>query len=273
MLTLCSIWKPLKSGNVIFFLLFSTSYPPFQAFLAALRSKDPVTKVGACIVNQEKKIVGIGYNGFPIGCSDLKFPWSKDTIDPLNSKYLYVCHAEVNAILNKNSADTKGCDIYVALFPCNGCAKMIIQSRIKKVIYFSDKYADKPSTIASKKLLDAAGVEYVKFTSSTLNGRIDLNFPMEIDHSISKLDLNDTKTGTLGYLCWADYFMSIAVLTSYRSKVVGSQMGACIINSENRIVGKWNPNQSLKQVLITFSIFFHRYWLLRSTNRLQLWRF
>lgn len=186
-------------------------------------------------MNQEKKIVGIGYNGFPIGCSDDEFPWSKDSADPLQSKYLYVCHAEVNAILNKNSADIKGCHIYVALFPCNGCAKMIIQSQIKKVIYFSDKYADKPSTIASKKLLNAAGVEYVKFTSSTLNGRIDLNF-VDVNR-IGKLDLNVT----IKHLCWTDYFMSIAVLASYRSKVVSYQMGACIINSENRIVGNEKP--------------------------------
>lgn len=112
---------------------------------------------------------------------------------------------------------------------------MIIQSQIKKVIYFSDKYADKPTTIASKKLLDAAGVEYVKFTSATLNGHIDLNF---VDvHHIGKLDLNEKKVSN-EHLCWTDYFMSIAVLASYRSRVASNQMGACIINSENRIVGK-----------------------------------
>ncbi|KAG4071474.1 hypothetical protein HA402_011628 [Bradysia odoriphaga] len=217
-------------------MLFTTwdDYYMANAFLAALRSKDPVTKVGACIVNDEKKIVGIGYNGFPIGCSDDVFPWTKGTAEPLNSKYLYVCHAEVNAIMNKNSADTKGCDLYVALFPCNGCSKMIIQSRIKKVIYFSDKYADKPTTIASKKLLDAAGVEYVKFTSSTLNGRIELNF-RDINN-IGQLNLNEQQVSR-DYLCWSDYFMSVALLASYRSKVAGNQMGACIINSDNKIVG------------------------------------
>lgn len=222
-----------------------------QAFLAALRSKDPVTKVGACIVNHEKKIVGIGYNGFPIGCSDDEFPWTKDTVDPLQSKYLYVCHAEVNAILNKNSADTKGCHIYVALFPCNGCAKMIIQSQITKVIYFSDKYADTPKTVASKKLLNAAGVECVKFTSSTMNGRIDLNF-LDVNR-IAELDLNATAKP----LCWTDFFMSIAVLASYRSRVASNPMGACIINSENRIVGnETQPNLSCMLKCLSWLSFF-----------------
>lgn len=170
--------------------------------------------------------------------------------------------------MNKNSADTKGCDLYVALFPCNGCAKMIIQSRIKKVIYFSDKYADKPTTIASKKLLDAAGVEYVKFASSTLNGRIELNFRDITD--IGHLDLIERQVSE-EYLCWSDYFMSIAVLASYRSKVAGNQMGACIINSDNKIVGKLdrNPKTSLAQSNHSF-LFNFRHRLLRSTYRLQL---
>lgn len=200
-----------------------------QAFLAALRSKDPATKVGACIVNKDKKIVGIGYNGFPIGCKDEEFPWSKDTVDPLQSKYLYVCHAEVNAILNKSSADTKGCRIYCALFPCNGCAKMIIQSRIEKVIYFSDKHGDKPSTIASKKLLGAAGVECIKMVPSS-DGPIEIDF-FDLHH-IGNLQLHGRTN-----VCWTDYFMATAILASYRSKVANNQMGACIINDENKIVG------------------------------------
>ncbi|KAG7392201.1 hypothetical protein PHYBOEH_006455 [Phytophthora boehmeriae] len=99
------------------------------AFLSAMRSKDPSTQVGACIVNPEKKIVGIGYNGFPNGCDDDDLPWAREsaTNSPLDTKYPYVCHAEMNAILNKNSTDVKGCTIYVALFPCNECAKLIIQ--------------------------------------------------------------------------------------------------------------------------------------------------
>jgi dCMP deaminase len=131
-----------------------------MAFLAAKRSKDPCTQVGAVIVNDEKKIVGIGYNGLPIGCSDDEFPWGKDTSNPLESKYMYVVHAEVNAILNKNSSDVKNCTLYVALFPCNECAKIIIQSRIREIFYMSDKHADKSSTIGSKRMLDAAGVKY-----------------------------------------------------------------------------------------------------------------
>lgn len=133
------------------------------AFLAAQRSKDPATQVGACIVDGDKHIVGIGYNGFPINCDDDSFPWTKESDDPLKNKYMYVCHAEVNAILNKNSIDVKGCTLYVALFPCNECAKIIIQSRIQEVVYLSDKHFDKPHTVASKMMLNAAGVKYRQF--------------------------------------------------------------------------------------------------------------
>ena len=133
------------------------------AFLAARRSKDPVTQVGACIVNNENKIVGIGYNGLPIGCNDDIFPWSKESTNDLENKYMYVCHAEVNAILNKNSIDVNGCTMYVALFPCNECAKVIIQSRIKEVVYLSDKHADKPHTIGAKKMFQASGIKYRQF--------------------------------------------------------------------------------------------------------------
>lgn len=122
-----------------------------------------ISKVGACIVNADHKIVGVGYNGFPIGCSDDKFSWTKSSSDPLQNKYMYVCHAEMNAILNKNSSDVKGCTIYVALFPCNECAKIIIQSGISKVVYLSDKYKDEPSVIASKMMFDAAGVVYTQY--------------------------------------------------------------------------------------------------------------
>ncbi|WP_064615525.1 deoxycytidylate deaminase [Streptobacillus moniliformis] len=129
------------------------------AFLSANRSKDPVTQVGACIVN-DSKIVGIGYNGFPIGSSDDEVPWEKDG-DFLNTKYAYVVHAELNAILNSNR-DLKGSTIYVTHFPCNECAKSIIQTGISKVIFFSDKHKDKDSSIASKRMLSNAGIEIVK---------------------------------------------------------------------------------------------------------------
>jgi len=133
------------------------------SFLSAMRSKDPATQVGACIVNQDKRIVGIGYNGFPRGCPDDQLPWGKTSKDELENKYMYVCHAEMNAIMNKNASSVEGCTIYVALFPCNECAKMIIQAGIREVIYYSDKHRGKTSTIASKRLLDMAGVPYTQF--------------------------------------------------------------------------------------------------------------
>ncbi|KAI4463652.1 deoxycytidylate deaminase-related [Holotrichia oblita] len=143
------------------------------AFLAAKRSKDPSTQVGACIVNEDNQIVGVGYNGMPRGCCDDVFPWGKSS-DKLKSKYLYVCHAEANAILNKNSASVKNCTMYVALFPCNECAKQIIQSGIKKVVYVSDKHAHKKSTIASKRMLTAAGVETQQYCPK--NKKIEIDF-------------------------------------------------------------------------------------------------
>lgn len=144
------------------------------AFLAAKRSKDPCSQVGACIVNEDHKIVGTGYNGMPIGCSDETFPWRKESDSKLETKYLYVCHAEMNAVLNKNSADVKGCTIYVGLFPCNECAKIIIQSGIKEVIYLSDKHAHKVKTIAAKKMFDAVGIKYWQYKPK--NGQIVINF-------------------------------------------------------------------------------------------------
>lgn len=128
------------------------------ALLAAMRSKDPNTQVGACIVDQENRILSTGYNGFPCGCSDDEFPWERDGAFG-DTKYPFVVHAELNAILNargKNLTDSK---IYVALFPCNECAKAIIQSGIKEVIYLSDKYAATDGTLASKRMLEAAGIQ------------------------------------------------------------------------------------------------------------------
>lgn len=127
------------------------------AFLSAMRSKDPSTQVGACIVNNNKVIKGIGYNGFPRGCNDSSFPWGREG-ETLETKYVYVVHAELNAILNSGGEDLTGCSIYVALFPCNECAKAIIQSGIKEVIYLSDKYADLDIFKASRKMLESSGV-------------------------------------------------------------------------------------------------------------------
>lgn len=128
------------------------------AMLSAQRSKDPSTQVGACIVSPDKKIIGTGYNGFPTGCSDDDLPWAREG-DFLDVKYSYVCHAELNAILNSSGKSLNGCSIYVALFPCNECAKAIIQSGIKEVVYLSDKYASTPAHIASKKMLEMARVK------------------------------------------------------------------------------------------------------------------
>lgn len=127
------------------------------ALLSARRSKDPNTQVGACIVNPKNKIVGAGYNGLPAGCSDDEFPWEKEG-EFLHTKYPYVCHAELNAILNNIGMDLHGCRIYTALFPCNECAKAIIQAGISEVIYLSDKYAGQDVFIASRNMLNKAGV-------------------------------------------------------------------------------------------------------------------
>lgn len=129
------------------------------ALLSGQRSKDPGTQVGACIVSRQNKIVGAGYNGLPMGCDDESFPWEK-TGPFLETKYPYVCHAELNAILNNIGMDLNGCRIYTALFPCNECSKAIIQSGIKEVIYLSDKYAGTEVSIASKKMLDTAGISW-----------------------------------------------------------------------------------------------------------------
>ena len=137
------------------------------ALLSARRSKDPNTQVGACIVNQNNRIMSIGYNGLPAGCSDDDFPWN-------NEKYPYVCHAELNAILNNAGRDLTNCKIYVALFPCNECAKAIIQSGLKEVLYLSDKYADTDNVKASKRMFNAAGVTLTQLDLG--NKVININF-------------------------------------------------------------------------------------------------
>lgn len=127
------------------------------AALSAMRSKDPHTQVGACIVSEDNKILSMGYNGFPMGCSDDDFPWEREG-EALDTKYLYVTHSELNAILNYRGGSLEGAKLYVTLFPCNECAKAIIQAGIKTIVYDSDKYGETPGTIASKRMLKAAGV-------------------------------------------------------------------------------------------------------------------
>ena len=133
------------------------------AMLAARRSKDPNTQVGACIVSPDNIIISTGYNGMPKGCSDDEYPWEREGED---TKYPYVVHAELNAILNASGRNLKGSRLFVALFPCNECAKAIIQSGISEVVYLSDKYADTSTTIASKRMFKSAGVKCTQMKPS-----------------------------------------------------------------------------------------------------------
>ena len=167
------------------------------AMLAARRSKDPNTQVGACIVSPENIIISTGYNGMPKGCSDDEYPWEREGEQ---TKYPYVVHAELNAVLNANGRDLRGSKLYVALFPCNECAKAIIQSGVKEVYYLSDKYADSMSTLASKRMLDSAGVRYTQLRPSIRELRLDF-VPEEergkyVDCSTKS---GDTQTALAGY--------------------------------------------------------------------------
>lgn len=144
------------------------------ALLSGKRSKDPNTQVGACIVNKNNLIESIGYNGLPKGCSDDEFPWEKEG-EMLNTKYPFVVHAELNAILNAKGKDLSGCKIYVALFPCNECAKAIIQSGISEVVYLSDKYSNTDSVKASKMMFKCAGVELRQLVPSYKEINLSLN--------------------------------------------------------------------------------------------------
>lgn len=146
------------------------------ALLSAKRSKDPSTQVGACIVNSDNRIVSVGYNGFPRGCSDEEFPWERDADNQNDTKYPFVCHAELNAILNASGRDMRGTRIYVALFPCNECAKAIIQSGITEVIYLSNKYKNTDNCLASKRMLEAAGVKLTQFESDK---KIEFDFNVD----------------------------------------------------------------------------------------------
>ena len=131
------------------------------AKLTAMRSKDPSTQVGACIISADNRILSVGYNGAPNGFDDDNFPWNRQG-ENLETKYPYVCHAEMNAVLNYRGTrkDFENARIYVDLFPCNECAKIIIQSGIKEVVYLSNKYKDAENNIASRKLFDSCGIEY-----------------------------------------------------------------------------------------------------------------
>jgi dCMP deaminase len=164
------------------------------ARLSSLRSKDPNTQVGACIVNTEQKIVGIGYNGMPVGCCDEDLPWNR-TGPFLDTKYPYICHAEMNAIMNKNSSNLKDCTMYVDFFPCNECAKLIIQARIKRVVYMRDKYRDQPAFIASRNLLTMAKVDIVQFTPKRKS--ITISFDLEEDQQPLESIANSSKNANV----------------------------------------------------------------------------
>lgn len=148
------------------------------AGVAAMRSKDPSSQVGACIVNKKNRLVGVGYNGFPSGISDSSLPWAEESEHgELHTKYPYVVPAQINAILNKNAESCSGCTLYCTMFPCNECAKVMIQSGITCVVYLSDKYRDTTSAQASRKMLSYAGVEMRPFTTSRTEITIPLRVP------------------------------------------------------------------------------------------------
>ncbi len=154
----------MKSGKRTDYISWE-EYFMSVAEMSAQRSKDPSTQVGACIVSKENKILSMGYNGFPRGCSDDDFPWTKIQVesDPYNAKYFYTTHAELNAILNYRGGSLEGAKMYVTLFPCNECAKALIQAGIETLVYREDKYADTPAVKASKRMLDSAGVRYYQY--------------------------------------------------------------------------------------------------------------
>jgi len=159
------LWQITAVGRTIFpGTIISWVLPSWRL---TQRSKDPNTQVGACIVDDEHRIIGLGYNGMPRGLSDDAMPWARDSSNPpLFNKYLYVTHAEVNAILNKGSSNVKGSTIYVALFPCENCAKMIIQAGIRRIVYLSDRYHDTDGCRASRIMLKCAKVELQQYTPS-----------------------------------------------------------------------------------------------------------
>ena len=143
------------------------------AMLSGMRSKDPNSQVGACIVSPENKILSLGYNGMPMGCSDDEMPWEREGA-PLQTKYMYVCHAELNAILNSAHNNLKGARVYVTLFPCNECTKAIIQSGIAEVVYYSDKYHDTDSSVAARFMFQKAGVRLTPYQPSGRKAELEL---------------------------------------------------------------------------------------------------
>ena len=167
------------------------------ALLTAMRSKDPSSQVGACIVSPENKILSLGYNGMPIGCDDDAMPWEREG-DPLDTKYMYVCHAELNAILNSAHNNLKGARVYVTLFPCNECAKAIIQSGISEVVYYGDKYHDSDSSVAARFMFKKAGVRLTAYTPSGRKELLELSGDLNLSGLIASLDATSPSRRGLG---------------------------------------------------------------------------
>ena len=230
------------------------------AFLSAQRSKDPTKPVGACIVDEANRVIGIGYNGFPRGCDDDALPWTTINGNWLHSPNPYVCHAEVNAILNKCS-DATGARLYVPQFPCNECAKVIVQAGIKEVIYMNDSESNHDIYKASRILFTMAGVCMRKYVPLVRNVELDFSHAIanETKTIARKCGVAAPGTSTMirhlllkeanwdpsqhpstkrsEYLTWDDYFMAMAFLTARRSKDPNTQVGACIVDSSKCIVG------------------------------------
>lgn len=219
------------------------------AFLVSNRSKDPSTQVGACIVNDKNRIVGQGYNGMPRRCKDNAFPWDKTNPNPLETKYFYVCHAEMNAIFNKNCADISNCKIYTVLFPCNQCTKTIIQSGISEVVYMCDKNKNKPEAIASMKMLEAAEVKCRQLKFKVDGFKIDFKQFVCLQCPANTIVQERSKDGLRGRencLPWRDYFLALSILVAKRSKCPDQQLGACVVNDENCIVGQGYNGMPMK---------------------------
>lgn len=157
------------------------------ANLAAQRSKDPTAQSGAVIVDSQNRIVAVGYNGLPRGCNDDLFPWHDDASadhQSLNNKRMYVCHAELNAVLNRNGAAVNGCTMYVAAFPCNECSKVIIQSGIRSIVYLTDMHAEQSEYQASRRMFEATGIRCEKYVMASKRLRIELNFKIAADDCV-----------------------------------------------------------------------------------------
>jgi dCMP deaminase len=228
------------------------------AYLSAQRSKHPRTQSGACIVDEDKRIIGIGYNGFPRSCSDDCLPWasSTDTDNILHTHHPYTCHAEVNAILNKSSTDVKGSTMYVPELPCNECAKLIIQSGISEIVFLRNQKND-DSSRASRIMFGMAGVKLRQYNDETNIDPLDFsvfgsnhtecNDPEKIQIEREKYrELLQTEASydvdspliskRSDFLSWDDYFTCVALLSARRSKDPNTQVGAVIVDENKCII-------------------------------------